>query len=45
MITDGYLNLWTPLEPVPQPPAMNRCPGMRRVWELMASNNNSTGRN
>ena len=36
MTTDGYMNMWIAIEPVAQPPALNRCPCMRRVWELMA---------
>mgnify|MGYP003411737312 CR=1 FL=1 len=35
MSNDGYLGYFESLEPVPQPPALNRCPCMRRVWELM----------
>ena len=33
---DGYCGYWSCIEPVAQPPALNRCPCMRRVWELMA---------
>lgn len=43
MNTDGYLGYWSALEPALPQPTLNRCPLMRRVWELMMGNN-STGR-
>ena len=36
MNQDGYLGYWIAIEPVAPRPTMNRCPCMRRVWELMA---------
>lgn len=39
MITDGYLGYWIALEPQNPQPTLNRCPCMRRVWELLILTN------